>query len=177
MKKVSFLVFVAIMLLLAGIFSACNEGKDNTDANETDALSFSIKETQESRYEFNEGREYVSMRITPGSGSIDSPVTLVLENHTKENSVLTYGKYLSFKYLEKEYWMKIESDFVFDHEGEIMPGGKEELVFNLSLLKEKNDGKKGIYKVCKMIKVTTSNPDNGMVLEVVTMLSVDFEIK
>ncbi|MDR1698434.1 MAG: hypothetical protein LBR75_01235, partial [Prevotellaceae bacterium] len=61
-----------------------------------------IYSAAEGRFDVNEN-EFVRMYLSPASGFIDSPVELVIENHTE--SLLTFDAKFSVEYFDGENWL------------------------------------------------------------------------
>jgi hypothetical protein len=165
MKK-KILLATAIMLVLMGSFSGCQK-KEGT----TKELYFcSTKER--GRIDINEN-EFVSMYFSPESGSINYPVESIIENHTK--GVLNFGNPFSLEYLDKENWTEIQLDINFE---DIYLGlGPDETRkgwFNLSLIEEYNNGKKGKYRIGRNYSLSYNFP-----FEVYSSFNLyaEFEIK
>ena len=153
------------MLILAGCFSACKEKEDDT-----------MKEysTKEGRFDINE-TEFVRMYFSPESGYIDSPVNLIIENHTK--GVLTYGYDFSLEYANGTNWIPIELDEEFlIIELVLLSGETREGEFNFSFIEEYNNGKKGKYRIIKYFSVCYDFPNNSEI-DPCFNLYIEFEIK
>lgn len=135
MKKITLFFTLAILLILAGISSACN--KDTKKAYSTKEGRFDVNET-----------EFVKMYFSPENGFINSPVELIIENHTE--GVLSYGHAFSFEYFDKGNWTELPLDLNFpDNLLGLLAGETSKGQFNLSLIEEYNNGKKGKYRYVK----------------------------
>jgi len=140
MKRSVFIVS-AILLISAGIFSACQETKEEEKSM---LRSYS---TTEGRVDISE-TEFVRIYFSPESGFINSPIELIFENNTK--GFLSYGNEFSLEYFDKENWTEIQLDINWEAillglgAGETRKGR-----FNLSLIEEFNNGKKGKYRYVK----------------------------
>ena len=103
--------------------------------------------TTEGRVDISE-TEFVRIYFSPESGFINSPIELIFENNTK--GFLSYGNEFSLEYFDKENWTEIQLDINWEAillglgAGETRKGR-----FNLSLIEEFNNGKKGKYRYVK----------------------------
>lgn len=152
--KTKFLKFIAILLILAVNFSAgCHK-------NDNDAKMYA---TQEGRADINE-TEYIKMYLSPESVSVDKPMKLIIENHTKNE--VYFNLDFDLQYLDGNNYTKIQDN---DYEPKsIIAGATIEIPMDLySLVKQNNSGKLGNYRIIR--KVSSSNYGNFI-------LCADFEI-
>jgi len=160
--KTKSLIFTALLLILAGNFSACEE-KENLHK------AYLAKE---GRIDINE-TEFIRMYFTPESGFTDSPAELIIENHTK--GVLGYGTYFSVEYLDNENWAEIQLDIAFEDIGlGLLPGEIHEGRFYLLSFEKHNKVKKGRYRFIKNFELSYDFPYGGGSN---FSLYIEFEIK
>ncbi|MDR2908212.1 MAG: hypothetical protein LBU91_09530 [Bacteroidales bacterium] len=152
----------AVLLMLAGIFCSCKE-KEKTSK---------VYSTTEGKVDINE-TEFVKLYFSPESGSINSPVELILGNHTE--GVLTFGQAFSLEYFDDENWTEVQLDINFEDIGlSLEAGGIRKGMFNLSLIDEYNNGKKGKYRYVKKFGLSYKFP---FVTGETFPLYAEFEIK
>ena len=157
-----FLIFAAFLLISVGIFSACEKEENAGEAY----LS------KEGRVDINE-TEFVRIYFYPEGGFINSPIELVFENNTK--GILTYGNEFSLEYYDKENWTEIKLDIMFPDNLLLLEAGEiRKGQFNLSLIKEYNNGKKGKYRYVRRFGVSYSP---SIPSQIGLKLYVEFEIK
>ena len=159
MKRSVFMV-LAILLLSAGLFSACEEREENA------GKTYSAKE---GRFEINEN-EFALMRLSPENGSINSSIFLIIENHT--TAALIHGQDYSLEYFNNGKWKEIQLDGDgFPMIGYILNSGETvEKPFSLS---QKYFKKLGTYRMIKNFSLdSASYGDYGNF-----NLCVEFEIK
>ena len=161
--KRSIFIATAILLISVGYLSACKEKED----------AIKIYSAKEGRFDVNE-TEFVRMHIAPDSGLIKSTAKLILENQTK--GLLSYGKYFSLEYFDKENWVEIQLDINFEDIGLGLSAGEiHEGQFNLLLFEEHNKGKKGRFRFVKNFGVSYNFPYGG--IDSSFKLYIEFEIK
>ncbi|MCL1938461.1 MAG: hypothetical protein FWF52_08730 [Candidatus Azobacteroides sp.] len=175
MKK-SIFIIAAILLISVIIFSACNSFLEN-EGDFSGGNFPKVYSAEEGRFDVNE-TEFVTMKISPESGLINSDVKLIIENHTK--GVLMYGTYYSVEYFDKENWMQIHLDNIaFEDIGfslfvcETVERG----FIKLSLIEENNNGKKGRYRVVKHFRLSYNFQDPWREIDSRFDLYIEFEIK
>ena len=111
MKKFT-LIFIAIMLILAGNFSACKEKNDN---------SMKVSLVKGGSIEINEN-EFVTMSLIPLQEEQTNIVfKLIIENHTKGN--LITSQHLLVECFDEESWIQIPLDIAFTDIGMIFHEG------------------------------------------------------
>ena len=165
MKRSIFIVSV-ILLISAGIFSACKE-------NEEDIRK--IYSTKEGRFDLNEN-EFVTMWILPEEGTNNSSHILRIENHTEK--VLQYGREFSLEYLNKNNWKSIS---LHDVQWELIVIGlnsdetTEEMIYFFPLIEKYNNNKNGQYRLTKIFSLIDF-PLGDVVVSGIK-LSTEFEIK
>ena len=143
MKRNIFIVS-AILLILAGFFSACKENDEDI------RKVYSIKE---GKFDIAEN-EFVTMRVLPEDIFANSSMKLIIENKTKEK--LLYGADFSLEYFDKENWTQIQLDINFEHIGYILnTNGTAEEQFYVS---EKYFHRLGRYRIVKNFSLYSNFP-------------------
>lgn len=138
MSKLNVLL-LAVMCL--SVVACCEESDKDTRK---------VYSATEGRFDVNEN-EFVRMYLSPASGFIDSPVELVIENHTE--SPLTFDAELSVEYFDGENWLP--SPFIptfVDIGFNLLAGETHKSPFDLLFWIEGfNNDKKGTYRIKKNI--------------------------
>ena len=133
---------LAILLILAGTFSACKE-KDVRKAYSTKI----------GRYDMAEN-EFVTMRVMPENIFVNSSIKLIIENHSKGD--LLYSQDFSLEYFDKENWTQIQLDINFEDIGIVLKAGETaEEQFYVS---EKYFQRLGKYRIVKNIGLYSNFP-------------------
>ncbi|GHV55987.1 hypothetical protein FACS1894182_01600 [Bacteroidia bacterium] len=92
--------------------------------------------------------EFVSMQVLPEQVSTDSPVKLIIENHTKED--MTYSAVFSLEYFNGRDWISIPLDIMFPTIGCLLKAG-ETAEDPIDLFTKKQNYKKGKYRINKRV--------------------------
>jgi hypothetical protein len=176
---VSLRFFLLLIICLAGVACNKNEPVEEMESSQAivpalvgeidNSLTYSAKEE---RIEINEN-EFISWRILPEKGFLNSPPKMILENHT--NGFLMDNIY-TVEYFDQEKWSKIELNFNYVMSASVLlPGTTEEGSFGF--LSEKYFYKAGKYRMIKHVSLFSSNfPDSFENLGAF-ILTVEFVIK
>jgi len=157
------LKLTALMLILAGGFSACEKKDDLPKAYLAEEGRIDINET-----------EFVRMYFSLESGFTNFPAELIIENHTK--GVLGYGTYFSVEYFDNENWTEIQLDIAFEAIGlGLFPGEIHEGQFYLLSFEKHNKSKKGRYRFIKNFGLSYDFSYGG--IDHSFNLYIEFEIK
>ncbi len=133
------LKLAALLLVLLGSLGSCEEEERKAYL------------TKDGRFDIDESH-FVTMRVEPESGFVDSPVELIIENHTA--GVLTLGTAFSLEYFDKDSWTEIQLDINFEEIEIVLEDGEiSREPFNLLLIEAYNNGKKGKYRYVKNLKL------------------------
>jgi len=117
--------------------------------------------------------EYVAMCILPYEVSINSPSTLIIENHTKK--IMHYGRDYSLEYFNENNWELIPFDDAIWEDIYLGLGAGETIEdMKISYPLDENY-KKGKYRIVKSVSLHSEHLNNDDVISI--NLYAEFEIK
>ena len=161
MKTTKTMTLLCTMLLLATIA----QGQDKVmrvhsggnvvygiNASQVDSVVFSAQPintylSKEGRFDMNE-TEFVTMRLLPEYGFVNSTMNLIIENHS--TGVLHFGQPYSLLYFDEESWIEVPIDHHFEDIGYFVEAGGE-IDYLRFYISERVFNKPGRYRMVKKI--------------------------
>jgi hypothetical protein len=150
--KTNHLKILAILLILMGLFSACNK-------QTSEQPNVNLRDKQEcGKIEKNE-TEYVTMQVIPEQISSETSAVLKIENHTK--GVLSFDVVFSLEFFNENKWEEINLYGIGWENIELgMSAGesREDKLNFYTIVKENNNGKMGKYRIIKKFMLYSDFP-------------------